>query len=334
MDEQGGAHTKAVLQALLVTFLWSSSWVLIKIGLADIPALPFAGLRYSLAFFCLLPLAIRSGQLRALRHLSRTAWVQLILLGLLFYAVTQGAQFVSLAYLPALTTSLILSFTTILVALLGLALLGERPGVLQWGGLALYLVGVVVYFAPALLPGGATSHLVAQGEAMSRGPLIGLGVAIAGMVANAFSSILGRHVNRSGGLPPLAVTVVTMGIGAGVLLAGGIVVQGLPRLSAIHWAIIAWLAVVNTAFAFTLWYRTLRTLSAMESSILNNTMLFQIAVLAWLFLGEDLGWHQVAGMVLAGAGTLAVQVRRPADQQAPATAQEGSARMRSRRERR
>jgi len=102
-----------------------------------------------------------------------------------------------------------------------------------------------------------------------------------------------------------------------VLLVGGIAVQGLPRLSAVHWAIIAWLAVVNTAFAFTLWNRTLRTLSAMESSILNNTMMFQIAVLAWLFLGEELGWAQVVGMVLAGAGTLVVQVRRRAGPEKP-----------------
>ena len=36
---------RAVCQALLVTFLWSRSTVLIKIGLADIAPLPFAGLR-------------------------------------------------------------------------------------------------------------------------------------------------------------------------------------------------------------------------------------------------------------------------------------------------
>ncbi len=48
-------HGKAVLQALFVTFLWSTSWVFIKLGLTDIPALTFAGLRYSLAFLCLLP---------------------------------------------------------------------------------------------------------------------------------------------------------------------------------------------------------------------------------------------------------------------------------------
>ena len=294
MVTERSLHTQAVLQALLVTFLWSTSWVLIKIGLQDIPALPFAGLRYTLAFLFLLPFALRSGQLAALRRLPAGMWLRLVLLGLLFYTVTQGAQFLSLVYLPAVTTSLLLSFTTILVALLGIVLLRERPTAMQWGGTGLYLAGVLAYFYPLVLP---------------RGEVIGLIVASVGVLANALSSILGRDVNRSGDLEPVAVTVVSMGTGALVLLAGGIAVQGLPPLTLTHWAIILWLAVVNTAVAFTLWNRTLRTLSAMESSIINNTMLFQIAVLAWLFLGEPLGWRQVLGMGLAAVGTLLVQVR-------------------------
>ena len=84
----------------------------------------------------------------------------------------------------------------------------------------------------------------------------------------------------------------------------------MPPLSPLNWATIIWLALVNTAFAFTLWNHTLRTLSAMESSIINNTMLFQIALLAWLFLGQTLGRRQVAGMVLAALGTLLVQMRK------------------------
>jgi drug/metabolite transporter (DMT)-like permease len=287
-------HFQAVVQALFVTFLWSTSWVLIKIGLEDIPALPFAGLRYTVAFLSLLPFTFRSGQWTALRGLSAGVWLRLIALGLLFYAVTQGAQFLSLFYLSAATTSLLLSFTTILVALLGIVLLRERPSANQWGGTGLYLFGVLVFFYPLTLP---------------RGELIGLVIACAGVLANALSSILGREVNRSGELPPLVVTVVTMGIGAAVLLIGGLIVQGMPRLTWTHWAIILWLAAVNTAFAFTLWNHTLRTLSAMESSIINNTMLFQIAILAWLFLGEELSWRQVLGLVLAALGTLAVQVR-------------------------
>jgi drug/metabolite transporter (DMT)-like permease len=281
---------------LLVTFLWSTSWVLIKTGLEEIPALTFAGLRYSLAFVCLLPFALRSGQLGALRGLPARSWGRLILLGLLFYAVTQGAQFLSLVYLPAMTTSLLLSFTTVLVGLLGGRALNERPSAVRWVGTGLYLLGVMAFFYPSLVPSG---------------PAIGLAIACAGVLANALSSILGRGVNRSEELAPMAVTVVSMGIGAGVLLAGGVAVQGLPRLSLGHWGIVLWLAVVNTAVAFTLWNRTLRTLTAMESSIINNTMLFQIAILAWAFLGEGLDWGKVLGMVLAAAGTLVVQLRPP-----------------------
>jgi drug/metabolite transporter (DMT)-like permease len=269
--------------------------VLIKIGLRDIPALPFAGLRYALAFLILLPFGLRSGLMGSLRRLTLGSWLRLVALGLLFYAATQGAQFLSLAYLPAATVSLLLSFTTALVALLGILFLGERLTPPQWAGIGLYLVGVLVYFWPLSVP---------------RAEVLGLLVAVAGVAANALSSILGRYVNRSGELEPLTVTIVSMGIGAGVLLAGGTAAQGLPRLTAMHWGIIVWLAVVNSAFAFTLWNRTLRTLSAVESSIINNTMLFQIAILAWLFLGEGLTLRQIAGMALAAAGTLAVQIRR------------------------
>jgi drug/metabolite transporter (DMT)-like permease len=67
--------------------------------------------------------------------------------------------------------------------------------------------------------------------------------------------------------------------------------------------------VVNTAFAFTLWNHTLRTIPAMESSIINSTMLIQIALLAWLFLGENLTTQEWIGVILAGLGVLLVQLR-------------------------
>jgi drug/metabolite transporter (DMT)-like permease len=284
------SHWISVLQALFVTFLWSTSWVLIKIGLEDIPPLTFAGLRYALAFLVLLPLALGRGSLRGLQAAH---WRSLFLLGLVMYALTQGSQFLALAYLPAQTTSLVLSFSPALVALLGTLLLGEPLDARQWFGVALYLSGALLYFYPADLPAGQ---------------LVGLVVILIGLFANAGAGLLGRAINRGGQLGPLTVTVVSMGVGAIALLAGGVSVQGMPQLSAANWGIIAWLAVVNTAVAFTLWNHTLRTLSAMESSIINNTMLIQIAVLAWAFLGESLGLRQIAGLSLAALGTLVVQL--------------------------
>ncbi len=294
------AHTRARLQALLVAFLWATSWVFIKIGLHDIPALTFAGLRYALAFLCLLPVLWYSKQ-HHLGSLSKSAWLQLIALGVLLYGVTQGSQFLSLFYLPAVTTNLLLSFSTILVALLGIFTLGEVPTWRQWGGVALYLAGVWLYFYPVAVP---------------MDQRLGLAIALVGVLANAFSSLLGRAVNRRRDISPLQITVVSMGCGAAVLLATGVAVQGMPRLSVTSWLIVAWLAVINTAFAFTLWNHTLRILSAMESSILNSTMMLQIPILAWVFLDERLNYQEVTGLVVAGLGILIVQLRRVSGQAA------------------
>jgi drug/metabolite transporter (DMT)-like permease len=134
-------------------------------------------------------------------------------------------------------------------------------------------------------------------------------VVIVGVLANAGSAILGRQVNRVGDVSPLLVTLVSMGVGSVALLSAGICVQGFPSLSMVNWAIIGWLAVVNTAFAFTLWNLTLRTLSAMESSLINNAMLIQIPILAWLFLGEAITWQEGIGLMLAGIGIVLVQLQ-------------------------
>lgn len=288
---------RAILLALFVVFLWATSWVLIKIGLEDIPALTFAGLRYSLGFVCLLPVFALTDGPHTLRSISRRSWLRLALLGLLFYTLTQGAIFAALAYLPAVTVNLLWSFSSVVVALLGLRLLDERLSGFQWAGILLAVLGALIYFYPASFPENF---------------LVGGGIALVGVLANAGASILGRDINRSGRLPPLTVTMISMGFGSLLLLTVGLIVQGLPALGLLQWGIIAWLAVVNTALAFTLWNFTLRSLYATESSIINGTMLIWIPVLAVLFLGEQVTAREIAGLAAAGIGTLIVQLRYPA----------------------
>lgn len=294
-------HSRAVLQALFVTFLWSTSWVLIKVGLEDIPPLTFAGLRYFLAFLILLPIAAKRRSNHKPEPLRAHDWRRLAILGLLYYTVTQGTQFVALSLLPAVTISLLLNFTTVVVAFLGILYLGERLRWLQWAGTAVFILGALIFFYEDLLQSSV---------GLSSRELVGFAVAIAGVLANALSSVMGRGVNRDQRLSALSVTVISMGAGSAALLISGIALQGLPALKLSSWLIIAWLAVVNTALAFSLWNHTLRTLPAVESSIINNTMLIQIAVLAWLFLDERLTVLQVAGILLAALGALAVQLRR------------------------
>jgi drug/metabolite transporter (DMT)-like permease len=293
MVETRRSHHLPALQALFVTFLWSTSWILIKFGLKEIPAISFAGMRYALAFLLLAPAVLASPTRRAeLQRLTLSDWLQLSLLGVVFYFLTQGAQFLALVFLPAVTLSLILSFSPAAVALLGAVFLGERLTRRQWMGLGVFLLGAAIYFLPL--------------EASIR--YIGLAVAAGGLLANSLASLLGRAVNRRGDIHPLLVTVVSMGVGSLLLLAVGLGVEGIPRLDPFGWGIVLWLAVVNTALAFTIWNHTLRRLTAIESTLINNTMLIQIAILAWVFLGEAISVREGIGLLLALFGVVLVQL--------------------------
>jgi drug/metabolite transporter (DMT)-like permease len=285
----------AILQALFVVFLWGTSWVFIKIGLKDIAPLTFAGLRYFIAFLCLLGVSRFTQVKTEIKELSKRKWGKLITLGIVFYAATQGASFVALNYLPAVTVNLLWNFSTVIVALLGIVWLSEKPTPLQWLGIAVALIGAIAFFYPVSILNSQIFGLIAAG--------VGIG-------ANAVSSILGRDINRSQDIHPLTITVVSMGVGSILLLMVGLVLEGIPTIDFQGWGIIVWLAVVNTAVAFTLWNQTLQTLSAVESSIINSTMLIWIPIFAVAFLGETISFKKVIGLIIAAIGTLIVQLQR------------------------
>src|SRR5512137_3001552 len=124
----------ATLQALLVTFLWSSSYILTKLGLIDVQPLTLVGLRYLVASLILLPVALMKGEHR---KVSRETLLRLGALGILGYTVAQGFQCLGLYYLPSITVTLILNFTPVLVILLNLIFKGESPNKSQISGLCL-----------------------------------------------------------------------------------------------------------------------------------------------------------------------------------------------------
>ena len=295
----GRQHALAVLQGLFVTFLWSTSWILVKIGLDDLELAPlsFAGLRYALAAAILLPFGIRAMRRQAAgTPMGAGLLLRVAAYGLVFVAIAQGAQFAALAELPATAVSLVLSSIPVWVALGSLFTGAERPSLGQVAGILLLTVGAVLYFGPCEVADGAT---------------VGFAAAAVCVAAAAASSHMGRNlardaVGRVGG--SIGLTAISMAVGGVVLLLVSVLVEGWPALDLTGWAIVAWLAAVNTAFAFTLWNHTLRTLTAVESSVVNNTMTVQIAVLAIVFLGERLLALQVVGLMLAAVGAAVVQL--------------------------
>ncbi len=286
-------------QALLVTFLWSTSWILIKVGLDDLDLAPisFAGLRYALAALMLLPFGVRAMRAaHAARPIDTRLLRRVAVYGLLFVAVAQGAQFAALSVLPATAVSLVLASIPAAVALMALAGRQERASAWQVAGIGMLSLGALLYFGPFEIEPGSAIGFVAAGICV---------------LAAAVSSHLGRRLARDatarlGG--PLGLTASSMAVGAIALLVAGVALEGWPRLDGVGWLIVGWLAVVNTAFAFTLWNHTLRTLTAVESSVVNNTMTIQIAGLAVVFLDEVLEPIQLGGLVLAAIGAAVVQL--------------------------
>lgn len=247
-----------------------------------------------MAFLCFIPFLFKQKYAQEIKALTAQQWQKLILLGIVFYAFAQGMMFLGLSLLPAVTVSLLLNFSPLLVAGMGIKLLDERPNRLQWIGAFVFILGAIYYFFPVSL-------MESQG--------LGLLAMLIAIIANSSSSILGRDVNRDKKISPLVVTSISMGIGAFLLLLIGVSMTGIPTMSSQNWLFLLWLAVINTAFAFTLWNHTLRSLSAMESSIINNTMLIQIAILGWFFLDEKISTQEGIGLTIAALGAVLVQLK-------------------------
>ncbi|MHA2424792.1 MAG: DMT family transporter [Candidatus Thorarchaeota archaeon] len=293
-EESSRQHYRAVGIALFVTVLWASSWVIIKFGLEEIPPLTFAGLRYVIAAILLMFIVIgRNDSRHELRGASRKQIVTLAGYGLVFVTVTQAAQFVGLDLLPAISVSLLLNMTPLIVLILGVILLREVPTYGQIGWILIGIAGVLIYFYPLDL--GALQ-------------IAGVIVVLIGVVSNAFSSIIGRAINKKRELTPLVITSVSMLFGSVVMLAAAVLLENAQTISSLSWFYIIWLSVVNTAFAFTLWNRAMQTLRAIDITLINGTMLPQIVILSIFFLGEIPTFLDWIGLVLIALSALIVQV--------------------------
>ena len=288
------SRIKAILLSFLVVIIWSSSWILIKIGLRDIPPLTFAALRYFLAFLFLLPFALNRKVKQQIKDFNKSDWRLIVLMGVTSYFIAQGAQFISLDYLPATTLSLLLNLTSILVTISAIFLIKEIPTRLQVLGVFINLVGIFIFFYPAGFKGNS---------------FLGFLFAAICLLGNSAGTLIGRRINHLGRVNPIAVTLVAMGIGSILMMLTGLLWQGIPKLSSQSLVIILVLALVNTAFTFVLWNYTLQTLTAVESSIINGTMLVFITIFSWIFLNETQNLQGIIGLILAFIGAIVVNIR-------------------------
>ena len=289
-----------LIEASLVTFLWSTSYILIRIGLKEINPLAFAAYRYIIASLILLfPFLyqLKKGKINKLSPKSVTIF---LLLGFTGFFIAQGLQFFGLYFLNSVTVTFILNLTPIFVLGLSVFFLNERPSTLQLMGIALTLSGVVIFFYSAL-----------PDIRMITGVLITL---ISG-VGWAIYMIISRYYLRKNYENVITLTSISMLFGGLMLLSATIITGNIVNVSFNNWIMILWLSIVNTVVAFFLWNHALKTLKAVEQSILQNTMLLQITILAVIFLQETINEQKILGMAIVFIGVLIVQLKSKKEKQ-------------------
>ncbi len=287
-------YLTAVLQALFVTVLWSSSWVIIKFGLDELPPLYFAGFRYLIGSVLLLSLVlIDPGHRGTLKSSNRKVWGMLFGYGLVFITFTQGGQFLALSLLDTITVSFLLNLTPFAVIFFSLFLLHERPSLFELFFFLIALVGILWYFFPF------------DFEAISiSGLLVGFGL----VIVNALSSIIGRGINRDNSFHPLFVTAISMTFGSVILLLFAISLESFPSISLTSFLMILWLGVVNTALAFTLWNGAMQKIRAMDIALINGTMFPQIVFLSIIFFPEEFPLlNEWIGLIILLISTFIIQ---------------------------
>ncbi|MBE0408840.1 MAG: EamA family transporter [Anaerolineales bacterium] len=284
-------RTRAIAEGLVANLIWASSFVLVKIALEEIGPLTAAGMRFFSAFLILFPFMLRSKNIVLPR--SGRVWLRLFLIGLSSYTIGNGALFWGLIYLPAVTASFLMSLLPLMIMFAGSVWLRETPSRWQIMGVFVGLSGSALFFSPGLEAGEP------------------LGVALVGVALIAFMifGILGREIARDRVVDTLTLTAIPLAFGGGLLLLIGLIVEGLPSFSPITWLIILWLALINTAFAYFIYNRSLQFLTALEMNVLLNLLPFATALLAWILLGETLIFIQILGMIVVVTGVIFVQAR-------------------------
>lgn len=274
-----------VLILLLVTFVWGTTFPLLKSASADLGGIEISAFRFLMAAMCMSPFLLRA---------PRQAWMDGILLGVvgLVSYVTQayGLQFISSNRSAFLT-----SLNVLMVPLLGLALGGRVSWtVLVAGALACLGIGLMSW------EGG--------------GNLIGDGATIMCALAYAlYVIVLSQRSARHEAKHLAATQIVVMAVlaTAWMLTQSPDSLATLPARVLPHVGTLLYLGAVATAGMLFLQAIGQRRVAAEKAALIFAMEPVFAALFGWIWLGELLGWRGIAGGAIV-IGALILSELRPA----------------------
>ncbi len=277
-----------VREFFLLSSLWGSSFLFMRLGAAEFGALPTAGLRVALATVFLWPILVHQGQWPALRK----HWRPVLLGGLINSAIPFALYAWAVLHITTGLASILNATVPLFGAIVAWLWLGERIGRLRSIGLAIGFLGVALLALRAPGGAGAKSDLALWAIAACLGATTCYAVA---------ASYARRYLV---GIPPLA-TATGSQLGAALFLALPTVwawPTETPGLRA--WLAVTAIAVLCTGIAYILYFRLI--VHAGPSRALAVTFLAPVFAVLYgvVFLSETVTLWMAGCALVIVLGTL------------------------------
>ncbi len=289
---------KARLVWLVLCGIWGSTWLFIKLGLADLPPFTFASIRFIIASAIVFSI-IRIRGIELPR--ARSDWLLLAVTGILSFGFNYGLVFWGEQYITSGLAALLQATTPAFgLVFAHFNLPGERLSWTKIGGVVLGVFGVAVVFSNQLAVAG-------------RQALAGCVALLLSSIFVAYSNVLVKKHGKK--LNPAIMTAGQMLFGLLLLLAASLTLEGNPLRY--HWtgmAVIAllYLAIVGSVIAFLLYYWLILNMDVTKSMLIALVTPVVAVILGMIVLNEEFGWRTLAGgaMIMLGIAFIVVRKNR------------------------
>jgi drug/metabolite transporter (DMT)-like permease len=276
---------------LFVVSMWASTFIVTKAVFVEVSPLAFAFVRFALmTILAFAILALRSrGRLPAIR---RSDLLRFLVAGLTGYTLYQLGFVLGLDHTSAFSSSLLIAMVPFFTMVF-LALSGERPPRPAWIGLAVGLLGVVIFLADKI---GSPGSLV--GDALSLGAAISF--AIYGLV--------NRPLVRT--YPPEAYTAYALLAGTIPLLVistPAALSQNWGAISFWGWVGILYMVVLPVYVAYMIWNWAIARRGAATATSLSLLVPILSGLFSVLLFGEQFGLLKLLGAAFVLAGLVVVR---------------------------
>lgn len=282
---------RAILAGLAFALIWSSAFTSARIIVADAPPILSLSLRFLISGLIGIAIARMLGQTW---RLTPGQWKATIVFGICQNALYLGLNFVAMQSIEASLASIIASTMPLAVGFAGWVFFSER---LSW-------VGIL-----GLLAGAVGVALIMGARMQDGADLFGIVLCFIAVASLTVATLMVRGASSGGNI--LMIIGLQMLVGSVLLAVPGLLLED---------KVVLWSPKLVLAFSYTvlmpglvatfIWFWLVQRIGAVKAATFHFLNPFFGVAIAALFLGENLRFWDIIGVVVIMVGILAVQMAR------------------------